>query len=285
MAPKQWRVSFDVARGTFSTSHVAECPDVAPECAVLFIAPHFHRARNTVTHMGLSAQYGLSENVQLSLTVPYEIKAMRIRYETLDGTPFSPPYGDIHHRTQTLSGVADAEIGVQWGMGNDFIAGTGITLPIGRIEPNPIVLGRQGREHQHMQFGSGAFQPIVSLQYSRPGKIGLFGRAEAKLSVYENREGFRAPAIFLWSAGPRFSVGRVAIQPRFEGQHQTIGRWDGEIDEGSGFTNGGIRLGVSLPAGSFTIAPAVYREIFSEGLHDETFRQGTTWSFAVSRTY
>ena len=251
----------------------------------MFIPPHFHRARTTVTHMDLSAQYGLRENVQLSLRVPYEIKAMRIRYETLVGGLFTPPYGDIHHRTETLSGIGDAEIAAEWGMGSDFIAGAGVTLPTGRTEPNPIVLGRLGITHEHMQFGSGTFQPVLSLSYARPGRIGLFARGEATVSLYENREGFRAPTILLWSAGPRFSAGRVAILPRFEGQHQTIGRWDGETDEGTGFTNGGIRLSVSFDAGPYTIAPGLYREIFSHGLQQETFSQGTTWSIAVSRRY
>ena len=30
------------------------------------------------------------------------------------GAPFTPPYGDIHHRTETLRGVSDPSIGIEW---------------------------------------------------------------------------------------------------------------------------------------------------------------------------
>lgn len=285
MAPRQWRVSISIARGTFNTSHVAECPDVAPECATMTIDPHMHGARMALTHMDLSAQYGLRENLQFSVRVPYDVKDLRIRYTTLDNAPFTPPYGDIHHRTQTLTGISDPSISLGWGMGSGWIAGAGVTLPVGRTEKNPIILGREGKQHQHVQFGSGTFQPKLSLQYVHPGAVSLFGRAEATVSLYENGEGFRAPSTFAWFAGPGFTVRGISISPRFEGQHQTIGRWNGEIDEGSGFTNGGVRVGVSVPAGPFSISPSMYRELFSHGAHGEVFRQGTSWSLSLSRTY
>lgn len=285
MAPGQWRLTWTAATGAFSTSHVAECPDVAPECAETAIEPHMHRARLRLTHYDLAAAYGLRENLQLTLSLPYDVKAMRIRYTTLDGAPFTPPYGDIHHRTETLSGISDASLGLDWRIRPRWVAGLGVTLPIGRTEPDPIALGRQGKRHEHIQFGSGTYQPRVSLQYTRPGRVALFGRTEARLSLYENDEGFRAPAILAWSLGPTMRVRAAGVDVRFEGQHQTVARWSGEIDEGTGFTNGGARLGVSFPAGPLHLAPSVYRELFSRGLHGETFEQGTTWSLAVSRTF
>ena len=283
--PGQWRVSWTAATGTFKTSHVAECPDVAPECADTTIEPHMHRARLRLTHYDLSAAYGLRENLQLNLTLPYDVKALQIRYTTLDGAPFMPPYGDIHHRTETLTGFSDAALGLDWRVHPEWIAGFGVSLPVGETEPNPIVLGREGQRHEHIQFGSGTVQPRLSLEYMRPGRVTWTGRAEARLSLYENSEGFRAPSTLLWSLGPTMRVRRAGVDLRLEGQHQTVGQWDGEIDEGTGFTNGGARVGLSIPAGSLRVAPSVYHELFSHGLHDETFEQGTTWSLALSRTF
>jgi hypothetical protein len=244
-----------------------------------------HHARMSLTRIDLAATYGLRENLQLNVTLPYNVKALQIRYTTLDGEPFTPPYGDIHHRTETLTGISDAAIGVDWRVRPGWLAGAGFSLPIGRTEPNPIVLGREGEMHQHIQFGSGTLQPRFSLQYVRPGEVAFVGRAEARLSVYENSEGFRAPATFLWSAGPSMRIHGIGVDGRFEGQHQTLGRWDGDVDEGSGFTNGGFRVGVSFPVGELQIAPSVYRELFSHGQHEETFQQGTTWSVGVSRRF
>lgn len=244
-----------------------------------------HHARMSLTRTDLSATYGLRENLQLHVTLPYDVKAMRIQYTTLDDQPYTPPYGDIHHRTETLRGISDAAIGLEWRVRPGWLAGAGVSLPIGHTEENPILLGQQGQTHQHIQFGSGTVQPRLSLQYLRPGYVALLGRAEVRLSLYENGEGFRAPAVFLWSAGPTMRIRGLDVLARFEGQHQTIGRWNGEIDEGSGFTNGGVRMGVSVPVGELQVAPSVYREVFSHGQHGETFQQGTTWSVGVSRKF
>jgi hypothetical protein len=226
--------------------------------------------------------------VQLSLRLPYDVKAVHIAYETLDGAPFTPPYGDIHHRTQTLRGISDPTLHLEWMPHRGVTFGAGLSLPIGDTVENPILLGREGKEHQHIQFGSGTFRPTLSAQWWRPGeRVTLFARADARLSLYENGEGFRAPNTLLWSVGPSIHAGSVSIDPRLQGQHQTLGRWNGEADEGDGFTNAGVRLQISLPAyRGLAIAPGVYRELYSHGLHhEEKFRQGTTWSLAMTRSF
>jgi hypothetical protein len=73
------------------------------------------------------------------------------------------------------------------------------------------------------------------------------------------------------------------------GQYQTIGRWHGQADEGTGFSNGGLRVQFSMPAGAgATITPSVYRELYSHGLNTverETFSQGTTVGVTISRIF
>ncbi|HWW62643.1 MAG TPA: hypothetical protein VN181_14815, partial [Thermoanaerobaculia bacterium] len=137
MAPGHWRVSFDAAMATLDTQHVAECPDIAPECATMVIPPHEHRVRLQLTHYELEAAFGLRQNMQLSLRVPYDIKDMRVRYTTLTGEPFTPPYGDIHHRTERLTGISDPSMMLDVSPHADWIFGIGTTIPIGHIEPDP----------------------------------------------------------------------------------------------------------------------------------------------------
>jgi hypothetical protein len=262
---------------------------VAPECATTTIPPHVHRAAVELTHAETTIAYGLREQVQVSLRLPYDVKAMQIGYETLDGAPFTPPYGDIHHRTQTLRGISDPTVHVDWMPRRGWTFGAGLSLPIGDTVENPIVLGREGKEHQHIQFGSGTFRPTLSAQWSSPprGRTTLFARGDARLSLYENDEGFRAANNFLWSFGPSIRIAGMTVDPRVQGQHQTLGRWNGEPDEGDGFTNAGVRLQLSLPPyRGISIAPGVYRELYSKGLHhDEKFRQGTTWSVSMARSF
>jgi hypothetical protein len=221
--------------------------------------------------------------MQLFVRAPYDVKAQRVRYATLEGAPYTPPYGDIHHRSETLTGISDSSAGIEWSPSPRWMFGAGTTIPAGRTVANPIVLGREGKTHEHIQFGSGTFQPILSVQWMPPR---FSARAEATLSLYENDHGFRAPTTIAWSAGPTFRAGRVGIDPRLTGQFQTIGRWKGEVDEGTGFSNGGIRLQLSIPARRLIVAPSVYREIWSHASSgEESFRQGTTWSVSITRSY
>lgn len=282
VAPGQWRVAFDAAYGELQTSHVAECPHVAPECATQIIPPHDHRVRVGISHYELIAQYGLRHGVQLAVRLPYDVKSMNVNYTTLEGAPFTPPYGDIHHRTETLSGVGDPSLTVEVARGS-MILGAGVSFPAGRIEPDPMMLGIRGIAHQHMQFGSGTFQPILSAQWN---DFGWTAGAEARLSLYENREGLRSPHVLLASAGPSFRAGRFSIDPRLAAQYQSIGRWNGVVDENSGFHSGGVRLQVSAPWRDVVIAPAVHRELWSRSLHhDESFRRDWTWSVMLARSF
>jgi hypothetical protein len=285
-APGTWRLSFDVAHGSFETSHVAECPDIAPECATMFIAPHRHEVGLELTRYRVEARYGFREAMQLALSVPYDVKEMNVVYTTLDGRPFTPPYGDIHHRTETLKGLADATLSVEWQARPSLILGGGTTLPVGRIERDPVAAGRLGIEHEHIQFGTGTFQPRLTAQWLHPGRLALFARAEAKLGLYENREGFKPPTTITAAAGPSFHIGRISIDPRITGQYQTIGRWNGEVDEGTGVRNAGVTLQLAVPVRDAVIAPSVYRELWSHGLHHgEKFAQKWTFSLAVARSF
>jgi hypothetical protein len=273
VAPEHWRVSLDVAHGAFLTSHVADEGD------------HRHHVRLGITHGELSAEYGLRENVQFEVRLPYDVKAQRVSYTTLDGAPFVPPYGDIHHRTETLTGFSDASVGFDYAPSPQWLFGVGTTIPLGNTVPDPIVLGREGKKHEHLQFGSGTFEPKLLAQWQRRN---LFARGEARLSLYENSRGYRAPSTFSWSSGASFRPAAVSITPSLTGQIQTLGRWSGVPDEGAGFRSAGVRLQLSAPLRGVFIAPGVYRELWSRGVNreaGETFHQGTTWSLSLTRVF
>jgi hypothetical protein len=272
-APKQWRVGLDLAHGEVATSHVADDPA---------LPAHEHHVTIGLTRAQLRLEYGLRENMQLALRLPYDVKGTRVNYTLLGGAPYTPPYGDIHHRTETLRGISDPSVTLDVASGTRWIFGAGTTLPIGNTVADPIRLGAQGLTHQHLQFGSGTIQPILAAQFAGARFV---ASAEAKLSLYENGEGFRAPSELTWSAGPTFHVRGVTIDPRLAGQRQGIGRWNGEIDEGSGFHNGGIRLQLSVPFRGTVIAPSIYRELWSHGMHHETFEQRTTLGLSLLRTF
>jgi hypothetical protein len=43
----------------------------------------------------------------------------------------------------------------------------GVTVPLGRTEPNPFTLGDLGLPHEHIQFGTGTWDPVVGLAAGR----------------------------------------------------------------------------------------------------------------------
>ncbi|HET7435836.1 MAG TPA: hypothetical protein VFN10_14100 [Thermoanaerobaculia bacterium] len=243
------------------------------------IPEHEHHVRVGLAHYEMTAAYGIRDAMQLVLRLPYDVKDMRVRYTTLDGAPFTPPYGDIHHRTETLTGISDPSVMLDVQRG-EWIFGGGLSLPVGRIESDPIAAGRAGVTHEHMQFGTGTFAPLLSAQWRRAQ---WSAGAETRLTLYENREGFRAPNLVLWSAGRSFRIDRATLSTRLAGQYQSIGRWHGEIDEGSGFQTGGLRVDVALPVGALTITPNVYRELWTRSLaEEETFEQKWTYGLSVT---
>lgn len=258
---------------------------MAPECATIEIPDHRHRIRLELFHTDLSVAYGLSEKLLISARLPWDLKDQRVSYQTLSGEPYDPPYGDIHHRTERLDGVGDGELGVSFAPAPGWVAGAGLMLPFGRTEPDPIELGRLGRKHEHIQFGSGTVDPKLSLQWSRPvGRIQVAASVDARIPLYENRHGFRPPATIRWAAGPSLALGTAGVAAQLAGQYQSIGKWKDEVDEGTGFSNGGVSLrGSFLVAKGWRVAPGIYREAFSHSLSDESFRQGTTYSVVLTR--
>jgi hypothetical protein len=243
-----------------------------------------------MTRSELVARYGVRDRLALSLLLPYDSKAQTVRYSTLNGTPYLPPYGDIHHRTETLRGIADGELLLLWapaaGGPSEWRLGIGATLPLGTTVADPIDLGRRGVKHEHLQFGSGVIAPQFEAAWSRRFNT-VTGTAlvQATIPVTTNSHGFRAPRSYRWSLGPSFDTGTISVALKAAGQYQTIGRWNGEIDEGTGFSNAGLRLQLSVPWRSLTIEPSVYRELYSHGLHDQSFSQGTTLALGISRTF
>ena len=149
------------------------------------------------------------------------------------------------------------------------------------------MLGREGKFHEHIQFGSGTWDPLVSVLWQRRlGSVVLTAWADAQFPLYENRHGFKAPTTVRYSAGPGITLGTTGLSLHFAGQYQSIGRWDGEVDEGTGFHNGGLfaRASILLWPG-FRVAPGVYGEVYSKSLSDESFRQGTTYSLTFHRFF
>ena len=223
--------------------------------------PTKHDQHFWIGEMRLHAAYGLSDRFGMDVQVPLRLTHTTVTFRHLDGGPLPDDYESIHHRDETLQGLGDPRIAGRtgWSMrGTDLSTGLGVTLPLGRTEPDPFRLGDEGKRHQHVQFGTGTFDPFVELDVRRKlGAVTWALRAGALLPWQENEHGFQA--------GTRLNGGLEASLPawksiepalRVDVSHEGAERWDGEVpSEGNlGRTDALVGAAVRYPMGSYRVS-------------------------------
>jgi len=72
--------------------------------------------------------------------------------------------------------------------------------------------------------------------------LALGESVDARLPVYTSSGGFSPPVNVFWAAGPGVPLGSFFTSLQFSGQYQSVGKWHGLEDEGTGFTAGGLVL-------------------------------------------
>lgn len=135
-----------------------------------------------------------------------------IRFEDLERRPLQLANGSLHHRNETLVRPGDPWLLLHasravgpWSLA----ARAGVSIPLGRTEENPFARGRLGVPHQHLQFGTGTFDPLVGAAAGRRlGEWNASVSAHGRLVVHDNRHGYRAGHRFHVSASGDRSVGR-----------------------------------------------------------------------------
>ena len=83
----------------------------------------------------------------------------------------------------------------------------GVGLPIGSTEEDPFVRGRAGLPHQHIQFGTGTFYPVLAVDAGLAlGPARLSGYAQTLLFLYENKPGYHAGNRFMTGLSGDYEV-------------------------------------------------------------------------------
>jgi hypothetical protein len=284
-------VSFSWSR--INVQHVAECPDVAPAvCAVEGIPIHLHDQTLDVERLGFAVAYGLRPNVSISLALSAARKRTGVDYLTLDGQPFDPPYGDIHHRDgEVLRGIEDPILRLHVGSGERLgrhllEVEAGASLPLGRTEEDPFRLGLLGSPHQHLQFGTGRVDPRLGVFWAfNAARLRPFAWADARLPLVRNSKGYLQGK----SVTAAFGLART-LRRRFAGNlqtgafHEQPDDWSGSREEGTGRDGAWVSGGVSISVGrGFDLRPDVRWNVWTSG-HDEALRQPLVVSLTLGRT-
>src|SRR6185312_13809863 len=160
----------------------------------------------------LVSELGLTSWLAANIVLPLRVFDTHIRYlDPRTGEPVTIEEPTLHHRNETLVGPGDPWItaraaAVAAGFTLSVRAGT--TLPIGSTVPDPFVLGDMGISHEHTQFGTGTFEPIVGLEgYRTFGGVNVDAYWLTIQSLYENDYGYRAGNRYAFGASAASNLG------------------------------------------------------------------------------
>jgi hypothetical protein len=160
--------------------------------------PYRHVQDLTVSELSVVVRRGLVPHFGAELVVPARTVVNRIRFEDLAHQPYVPVEPDTHHRNETLNGVGDPTLSLlaAWPRGEWTVGGrAGVSVPLGKTEPNPFALGRLGLRHEHIQFGTGTFGPLLGAGAARKlGGGALSTSVLARVPLGTNSHGYRVGA-------------------------------------------------------------------------------------------
>ena len=245
---EKWSVEFRVLRafdmdgGHLSTTGIDAMGDQ------VMVPEYRHRVEMDLLRLQLTARRRLSEYWTGWFRLPYDVKERAASIEppeeaTDDQIDDMQASMQIHHPTATLRGFADASLLAAHRADGVFtdedvlILAAGTSIPLGRTERDPFELGGNGLAHEHVQFGTGTFDPILEAYYIRPlsDDLGLSAYATGRFPLYENDKQYFPPlqltagALINWRARERLQLHLGLNIFRQQGAE-----WDGVNDPDAG---------------------------------------------------
>jgi hypothetical protein len=242
---------------TVHVVHEAGCADLG-DCTEVPLQPlYLHDQHLYPVELRASVEYGLHALLGVEAQLPFRAVGTTIDFMTPTGEAYEPLDADVHHRDETIAGVADPWLLLRVGgrVGDVWLAArAGLTLPLGSTEEDPFALGDRGLRHQHIQLGSGTLDPVLVLEANAPiDTFRLRGFVQGKLSLYENTHGYRAPArLDVGTSIGHALIGDLAGSVGLDASHETPERWSGVIrqDGNLGRTELLAALGLAYTAGA-----------------------------------
>jgi thiol-disulfide isomerase/thioredoxin len=263
--PGHVRVDVAVDGSRALAVHDTECPELGPICAVRAEPPQQHHTVLWLWEARLLAEYGLASGWALDAVAPFRVMQTRTSYTDLAGNPITLDYENIHHRNETLTGLGDPQLWIHHGVtvsGFALSQRLGVSLPLGKIEPDPVQLGELGIPHEHFQFGTGTVDPMAGVDASRDlGPVALAAFAQAQVPLFAGRYGYQAGARFLGGVEAQRRVGPITARLGATLAHELPERWFGVVpleDGNQGRTDLFVGAGATVPLGDWSISVDVH---------------------------
>ncbi|HZA50516.1 MAG TPA: hypothetical protein VE549_07235, partial [Myxococcaceae bacterium] len=109
----------------------------------------------------------------------------------------------------------------------------GLTIPLGRTEPDPFALGRAGQPHQHIQHGTGTLNPVLGLDIGRAfDRFQLSAYGQTLLFLYENGHGYQAGNRYLAGISGETNLGsNLRLGLGVDVLNEQPERWSGQVQQ------------------------------------------------------
>lgn len=239
------RVGLSMVGSYVHASHLVAADQREPNVP-LALQPAEHVLDVGALQWDLDAQVGMHRRFAVELQLPVRATIIEATFLDAQGVVL-PQARSIHHRDETIAGVGDLVLGGRIGLvlPQDvprwtLALRTGLSLPTGRTEPNPFALGAQGKDHQHMFFGTGTLDPVIGLDTTVAfDRWSLVGWAVARTPLYANPYGYRGTKVVVAGLGAQsgFGLQRLSFLLQPEVYFETPARWEGQHDLNSGRTS------------------------------------------------
>lgn len=295
----RWRVRLSFAAALDNDGSHASREGVDASGRTVSAPLHEHAVRMDAWRTVLDLEYLAADDLALRLKLPFEVRDRRAAVrEIAAATPAQRADMqralDLHHADATLDGVRDLELSAaRWWRGafrdgDRLELAYGVSLPTGATERDPYARDVHGDllPHEHVQFGSGTFDPLLQLTWTAPldAHWAVGGYAAARFPLYENRRDYRAPReVTLAASASRALSARWHLRGVATALWSGKAEWDGAPDVNSGwlagYAGGGAEYrGARWTASLQVLLPVAQRTL---GAGSETFDLGPVVTLAL----
>ena len=203
----------------------------------------------------LDVQYTVTPYLGVSVQLPMRSAMIEAEFLNADGETM-PNFTSIHHRDENLFGLGDLRLGLfasplPPGLvpGLSLVFRAGISTPTGNTEPDPFALGGEGKEHQHIFFGTGTVDPYGGMELSYRFDPGITFQAffQGKGSLYRNTWGYLGPGVIHGGLGigSGFGLDMLHFRLQLEAYHEIPALWDEKAARNSGRTDLMVSAGIT----------------------------------------
>jgi len=296
-----WRLRLNLDSGWGFEGGHSENKGLSPGGDVITVPEHRHKVEVDLWRAEFVAAYTFTENWDAWLRLPFERKIRTASIELVEPATQAEQDAmqrnlDIHHASATLEGLSDPSLLAATRSNglfteSDVVAfAFGTSIPLGQTEENPYLLGDAGEAHEHMQFGTGTFTPLLEAFYVTPVSEDTSFSASlvGKAPLYESSKGYKgstevsAGVNLLHSLDPNWRV-RVG----WSSFYQDFAKWDGGRDPNSGLISHGATMGVTYDLGkdwdlSLDVRLPISQRALDE--HGDTYEHGPMVRLGLSRS-